>query len=208
MQLTGQAAPPLRFVRTLGGMPGMRHLVLHDDHGRAYPEGRSRERTFPDAGGHYVSDAVVPRLPADVHTVQLDIPFVTVSETGEATVQVPLTGTQVGDHIPLNATLTLGTDTLQIPYAEIIDQRGERRLLLHLAAGDWRDGRKLVGPEQIAVNGNGVAFQSGGAGDVYQTTQVSIALPAVGAAALSITLKSPAVAIAGPWHLKAPVPVH
>ncbi|MGI8913166.1 MAG: hypothetical protein ACR2JY_05135 [Chloroflexota bacterium] len=208
VQLTGQAAPPLRFVRSIGGMPGMRHLVLHDDHGRDYPEGQSRERTFPDDGGRYTSDAVFPPLPSDVHTAQLDIPFVTVSETAEATLQVPIAGKQVGERIPLDATLTLGLDAVQIPYAEIIDQRGERRFLLHLAAGDWHDGRKLVGPEQILVNSKGVAFQSGGAGDVYQTTQVSVVLPADAVGVVTITLKSPTVAIAGPWHLHVPLPAY
>jgi hypothetical protein len=209
VQLTGQAAPPLRFVRSIGGIPGMRHLVLRDDHGRTFTEGQSQESAIPDDNqGRYVSDAVFPPLPADIRTAQLEIPFVTVSETGEAMLQVPIAGKQVGERIPLNATLTFGSDALQVPNAELIDQRGERRLLLHLAPSDWHDGRKLVGPEQVAVNGKGVAFQSGGAGDVNQMTQLSVAVPADGSDILNITLKSPTVALAGPWQLSVPVPAH
>lgn len=209
VQLTGRAAPPLRFVRSLGGMTGTRRLVLQDDHGRTYTEVQSRERLTPyDDQGRYVSDAVFPPLPPDVRTARLDIPFVTVSETGEATLQVPIAGKHVGDHIPLDATMALGADALQVPDAELVDQRGERRLLVHLAPSDWHDGRKLVGPEQVAVDGKGVAFQSGGAGDVDQMTQVGVALPADGADSLRLTFTSPTVALAGPWRLVVPIPAH
>lgn len=209
VQLTGQAAPPVRFVRGIGGMTGTRRLVLQDDRGRTYTEVQSRERDTPyDDHGRYVSDAAFPPLPPDLRTARLDIPFVTVSETGEATLQVPIAGKRVGERIPLDATLALGADALQVTDAELVDQRGERRLLVHLVAGDWHDGRKLVGPEQVAVDGQGVAFQYGGAGDVNQMTQLSVAVPADGSDPLTITLKSPAVAIAGPWQLSVPVPAH
>ncbi len=119
IQLTGQAAPPVRFVRSLGrgGFPSQR--VLRDDHGREYHEQPSTGRTFPDAGGHFTDDVAFPPLPANVRSAQLIIPFVIVEETGEASVQVPLAGKQVGERIPLTTTVSLGGYPLLIGYSRL-----------------------------------------------------------------------------------------
>ena len=158
-----------------------------------------------EAGGHYTDDVQFPPLPADVRSATPVVPFVIVEETGETSVQVPVAGKQVGDQIPLNAKLNFGSYPLGVTSAEIINRRGECRLLLHLDPGDWHDGRKLVSPGQVFVNGSGVAFQFGNEGDVGQATQLSMALP-TGAGTLTITLMYPNVGVQGPWRLPVRVP--
>lgn len=204
IQLSGGAAPPIRWVRSLGRTFPPRR-VLRDDHGREYLEQQGPGRTFPDAGGRFTDDVQFPALPADVRHAQLTIPFVTVEEPGDATFQVPVAGKQVGDPIPLNGSLTFGVYPLRVTDAEIIEQRGERRLALHVDRGDWRDRRKLVHPGQVLIDGKGVAFQFGSEGDVGQAGTLSVALPE-GIAVVTVTFQFPDVAFQGPWKLPVPIP--
>jgi hypothetical protein len=205
IHLTAEATPPLRFVRELGPSGQSRRLVLRDHQGREYGESASTRPTWPNRNGVYTDDLLFPPLAPDASQAELVVPVVTVEQSGETSVRVPLGAKRAGEHIPFNTELTLNGYTLRITDVEIKDERGERRLVLHLDNGDWRDGKKLAGPGQVLLNGRdrGYSVQwddhTGG-----RFTLLSVPLPDdVGAEAMVI-FRNPEVAVAGPWRLEVP----
>jgi hypothetical protein len=95
-------------------------------------------------------------LAADARAAELVVPFMVVAEqTEETKLTVPIGGKQVGDSIPLDTALSLGSYPLIVRDAAILEQQsGQRMLALRLDLGDWREGRRLfVGAGRCAGEG-------------------------------------------------------
>lgn len=211
LQLTAQAEQPSDFVRTVGSnWPRRTHgLVLRDGHGRGYQEIPALSPALLTRGSSPVDteDVLFPPLEPGVRSVTLTVPFVILlQQTPALTVQVPVAGKQVGDHIPLAPDYRLGASSFRIIDAEIVDERGQPRLLLHLDLGGWHDGRELVAPGGVSSpESNPRDFQIQQAGDVGQWTELSVPLPQAATAAVNLTFQGAVFAVQGPWNLQAPV---
>jgi hypothetical protein len=207
IQLTAAGAPPIRFVRALAQPAGARKLVLRDDHGQDYVELPSAGRTVPyDAQRRYVSDALFPPLPASVHSANIVVPFVTVEVPAAANFSIPVAGKGIGDVIPIDVTVPFAGFTVHVTSARIMAQLGGRWLEFHLDLGDWQEGRRLVGPSQVAVEPKEASyFQSQSDGDVNQMTLLRVSY-ADAAQTVTVTLNGANVAVQGPWRLPVILP--
>lgn len=212
VQFTAQDAVPGSTLTGVGGARWPRQLLLRDDRGREYREIPGGPNTpSGQFGGLRADVALFPALAADARSVRLVVPFVTVEEqTGDASVTVPVAGKRVGDRIPLQATLTLGQDTFQVTDAELfrVPGRPQPQLLLHMALGDWHNGRKLIGPEMAAVDGKKAARWAvpHSVGDVGQYDAEYTDLPQDAGNAATITFRNARLALQGPWQVPVPFP--
>lgn len=215
VQLAVQPGPATHAVRALddGFRPG-RRLVLRDDRGREVIE-RTPSFSPPsaDAAGVLRDDLLFPQPPTDARSATLLIPSVTVAETGEtAPLRVPLAGARPGDQIPLTADLALGPYLVRVTGAEIVEERGERKLLLHLDLGTGPPGRRLLGFEHVTLDGRErspsgtLHTATGHYGGSAQARAIELPLPIGIGSAVTITLRDPLVAVDGPWQLDIPLP--
>ena len=80
-------------------------------------------------------------LAADARAAELVVPFMVVAEqTEETKLTMPIGGKQVGDSIPLDTALSLGSYPLIVRDAAILEQQsGQQMLALRLDLGDWRE---------------------------------------------------------------------
>lgn len=209
IQLIGTADPPVRFIRGLGRTHPPERM-LRDAQGQEYLEIPSQGHTWPAAGGVYTDDILFPVLPADAGGAAVVLPFVTVEEEApEATLHVPLAGATIGDRIPIAATLSLGHYMLHVTGAQLVEPfrpgrnpNGEARpprLMLEVNLGDWHEGRKLVAPGVMRVNGEDRGYQS----RLEQTDipRIWVPLPQRQGKEVAVAFASPKVAVKGPWRL-------
>jgi hypothetical protein len=208
VQLVTTAEPPFRFVRGLGGLFFDRQLKLRDDQGREYAELPGPGRISPDQGEGHTDDVLFPPLAADARSAELVVPFVVVAEqTDEKKIIVPIGGKQVGDSIPLDAALSLGSYPLVVKDAAILEQQsGQRMLALRLNLGDWREGRKLFGLERVLLDGQDRGYQFLPTDPASGVTEVRVALPEVHANQVAVVFRDAQVAVEGPWRLAVPMP--
>jgi hypothetical protein len=69
-------------------------------------------------------------LAADARAAELVVPFVIVAEqTEETQLTVPIGGKEVGDSIPLDTALSLGSYPLVVIDAAILEQQSSQRML-------------------------------------------------------------------------------
>jgi TAT (twin-arginine translocation) pathway signal sequence len=175
-------------------------LTLLDADGREYLE-------EPTVVGFSHDPAVMgdvaffPRLPPDATSLRLVVPTVTVAAyQGEAELQVPLAGVRPGGAVPLGFDLAFGGDPLRVVAAELWELETGRLLTLRLDLGPRRQGRLLLGPGEILVDGEDRGFRgrwSGLGRARYET--IDVPLPAETPDVVSITLRLPRVELLGPW---------
>ncbi|HKF19251.1 MAG TPA: twin-arginine translocation signal domain-containing protein [Candidatus Dormibacteraeota bacterium] len=175
-------------------------LTLLDADGREYLE-------EPTVLGFSHDPAVIgdvaffPRLPPDATGLRLVVPTVTVAAfEGEAELRVPLAGVRPGGAVPLGLDVAFGGDPLRVVAAELWELATGRLLTLRLDLGPRRQGRLLLGPGQVLVDGEDRGFRgrwSGPGHARYET--IDVPLPPETPDEVSITLRLPRVEILGPW---------
>ncbi len=239
VQLRAQADPQVGKVRSIGPLGLLRQLVLRDDRGREYlekidllsqPPSLPRRSWSPGSNFTVLTeDLLFPPLASDARSAEVVVPFVVISEqSGDASLRVPIGGKKVGERIPLDANLTLGSYSFRVTHAEIVDSSskqlpmppGERRLVLQLDLGDWNGDRKLMGLGQLLLDGAesygfspsasddgfGVSFPPNpNEGTDGQWKRVALVLPKDVPDQVTVTFRNADVAVQGPWRLQVPV---
>lgn len=213
IQLTAWPDSSATHVYNAGGWHGSRRpLVLRDDRGQEYTEIPSNPPSRPYSGSVYTDDILFSALSPGAKSIELDVPFVTVAEQAAAApLEVPLTGRRVGDTIVLPTTnLMLGRYPIQVTSASLGESDGQRQLVLHLDLGSWHDGRKLVAPGRVQLEGfepsslTGLTFFD--APDVVgQSTEVRIPLREDVGDRATVLFRDAQVAVQGPWRLRTAV---
>jgi hypothetical protein len=184
----------------MGGRERGQELTLRDAQGREYLE----EITvvgLSHAAAVFDDVVIFPRLPADAAGLRLVIPTVTVAgHEGAAEVQVPLARLRPGEPLAMGHDLRLGSNPLRVTAAELWELATGRLLTLRLDLGPRRDGRLLLGPGQVLLDGEDRGFRgrwSGGMDARYE--RIDVPLPADARDVASITMRLPRVEIEGPW---------
>ncbi len=111
-----------------------------------------------------------------------------------------------GTRIPLTAAVTVGQYTFQVTGATLVNYRGERRLIVAMAFGDWQNGRKVVGVNAAVAGGKQYPACTRWSGQDDQCFEATLVLPAGPLDDATITFSNPQVAVQGPWQLDVPLP--
>ena len=199
-----QTAPPWGHVwvgSRMGGRRRGQELTLRDAQGREYLE----EITvvgFSHAAAVYDDVVIFPGLSGDAAGLRLVVPTVTVAgHEGAAEVQVPLARLRPGEPFPMGHDLRLGSHPLRVTAAELWEQATGRLLTLRLDLGPRRDGRLLLGPGEVLLDGEDRGFRGRWTGSRSEARyeSVDVPLPAETRDVASITMRLPRVEIEGPW---------
>jgi hypothetical protein len=175
-------------------------LTLLDADGREYLE-EPTVAGFSHDPSVFDDVVIFPRLPPGATGLRLVVPTVTVAAyQGEAELRVPLAGVRPGGAVPLGLDLEFGGHPLRVVAAELWELATGRLLTLRLDLGPRRQGRLLLGPGEVLVDGEDRGFRgrwSGPGHARYET--IDVPLPAETPAVVSITLRLPRVEVLGPW---------
>ena len=123
-----------------------------------------------------------------------------VASEGEAELRVPLAGVRPGVAVPLGLDLAFGGHPLRVAAAELWELATGRLLTLRLDLGARRQGRLLLGPGEVLVDGENRGFRgrwSSPGRARYET--IDVPLPTRTPDVVSITLRQPRLEILGPW---------
>ena len=175
-------------------------LTLLDADGREYLEEPTVAGSSHDPA--VMGDvAVFPRLPPDATGLRLVVPTVTVAAfQGEAELRVPLVGVRPGGAVPLGLDLEFGGDPLRVVDAQLWELETGRLLTLRLDLGPRRQGRLLLGPGQVLVDGEDRGFRGRWSGLGHARYEmIDVPLPREAPDEVSITFRLPRVEILGPW---------
>ncbi len=209
IQLSSLSDPAVgNVVWAPSGMYAPRTLILRDDQGRDYTGKKDNVgAAATDAAGERTEAVIFPPVPSDAQHATLLVPFVTLEETtGIAALHIPLAGVSPGTHIPLTAAVTVGQDTFHVTGATLVDSRGERRLIVAMAFGDWQNGCKVVGVNAAVDGGKQYPACTRWSGQDDQCFEATLVLPAGPLDDATITFSNPQVAVQGPWQLDVPLP--
>jgi hypothetical protein len=193
LRVLASVTPPILFVRSLNNIGPRRMaaqaLKLHDEHGNEHTEIETGALPPHPAGREHV--IVFPAVLSAAHDLHLEVPWLTVSETGDTRDFALTTAGEV---------LSFGRYRIRIlscgsghgPMAELypIDVRFE-------PLGSSRR-RRLVAPEQAFVDGKGVAvgFRSG-----QEAMVDTVQLQGSPTPSTMLRFKAPRVRLNGPWLL-------
>src|SRR5262249_48946075 len=174
-------------------------LTLLDADGREYLEEPSVGFSHDPAVMGDV--AFFERLPSGATGLRLVVPTVTVAAfQGEAELRVPLAGVRPGGAVPLGLDLAFGDDPLRVVAAELWGLETGRLLTLRLDLGPRRQGRLLLGPGQVLLDGEDRGFRGRWSGLGHARYEmIDVPLPAETPDEVSITFRLPRVEILGPW---------
>jgi len=180
-------------------------LVLRDAQGREYLE---EIALHPTSHGSTLFDDVAhfPRLPADARGLELIVPTLSFHDReGEAVVEVPIRGLRVGVRQPLPRDLRLGGYSLRITEVELL---APPALALHLDLGHATDGRLLLYPAQVVVDGRQLGWNMRWRpGNVMRADVIEVPLPPGHGDVVGVTMRTPAVEVEGPWVVPLDLPV-
>jgi hypothetical protein len=197
--------PPVLLVEGIGGYSGMREgataLTLRDGAGRVFPErvvNDIRDK-FPNQYGREV--ALFDPLPADARGLELEVPFVIVSE------EVP-DGPPLVLPVETPVDVWLGSNRVRVLRSRPADaanpwHRGAA-LGVDLELGDWQGNRRVLTPGQAIVDGKsiGVGLGRGIHGPAPEPLDyIELRVDDPGAAR-SLQLGMPTVQVRGPWRIK------
>ena len=201
------AEPPVRFVRGLGALHGMRRgpsrLVLRDDHGRLYEETDATQHRPQDPMGR-VDVATFPPIPPDARALELEVPYVVVEEgVGTAEVELPVTEPR---------RLVIGDFQIQVlrsgrlvPPPKAASRVGWDGISLELDLGDWQGDRRLLMPGRVLVDGHDYGYRLGamspGIDEPAKHLEIPLSDPTT---AGQVSLRYPTVQVRGPWTLRFP----
>lgn len=194
LQVLASTTPPIRFVRGLCNTLAPRRspadaLKLYDQDGNQYTEIEPGALPPHPAGLEHV--VVFPALPAIARDLRLEVPWVTVSETGE---------TQEFGLTTAGAVLSFGRYRLRIVSCGA--GQGQMAELYPIEVRFEPLGkssrRRLIAPEQAFVDGRGVAL---GLRSGQEEVVDSISLQGTAAASTMLRFKAPRVRLNGPWVL-------
>src|SRR5262249_55571131 len=107
-----------------------------------------------------ITSLLFPPLAAGTRAAELVVDqVVAVEQVPEARLVVPIGGKRPGERIALGAQPALGPYTAPVQDARIIQDGSQRRPAPDRGAGGTVDGRRLLGPEQVRLDGqDGLAF--------------------------------------------------
>lgn len=213
--------PPGASIEALGAPPpaGTGSLLMHDQWGHRYLQHSSSDEISPqgplqiamtDNGQIAAFDALFPPLPAVARLATIDLPMVTMTEdTGEVSFLVPVAEPRGGHRIPLRMPLQLGPYRFHVLDARIQWEGGFPELVMRLDLGGWQQGRKLIRPLEVQINGDGSSvFGHIKRAVPGQWDEIGVPLPAGSGPAVTITFHGAEVAVEGPWRLAVPLPGH
>jgi hypothetical protein len=187
VQLTAQTSSTDRVHDLANHAAPVRPLTLRGNDGRQY-----REQHFQPEVGHlgepFADDVLFPPLGANTSSVELAVPFVTVARSGQTSIDVPLGGSNIGDHISVATGYQFGSYTVRVVDAQLVTNpclqcsaamRGvtpdTRWLALQLDLGGWQAGERLIAPANVQVNGSSTPvfpmFSPGGCTDIGSRDQ-------------------------------------
>ncbi len=180
-------------------------LVLRDVQGREYLE---EIALHPTSHGSALFDDVAhfPGLPADAGGLELIVPTLSFHDgEGEAVVDVPIGGLRVGVRQPLPRDLRLGSYSLRLTEVELLARPA---LALHLDLGDATDGRLLLYPAQVLVDGRELGWNMRWRpGNAMRSDVIEVPLAPGHGDSVRITMRTPAVEVEGPWVVPLGLPV-
>ena len=126
-------------------------------------------------------------------------------DTAPTSVAIALDGRQVGEPIPLDTTLTLGRYPLRVQAATIEATSTGRELVVDFDQGDVYDGRALLFPRTVRVNGrDDLEVRASALPPTGQHGQVHVPLPPDIGPQVTLTFSGALVEVRGPWRLPIP----
>jgi hypothetical protein len=201
------AEPPVRSVRGLGALFGMRRgpsrLVLKDSHGRFYEEVDAPAQRPRDPMGR-VDVAQFVAVPPDAGTLELEVPYVIVEEAdGVAEFDLPVTEPRA---------LTFGAYPIRVLASGRVVRPPEvparvvwDGLSLELDLGSWQGERRLLMPGRVPVDGQDHGYRFGpvtpGVDEPVKHLEIPLTDPT---SAQRISFRYPTVQVRGPWTLRFP----
>lgn len=196
--------PPVRFVRGVGALHGMRggpsRLVLRDDQGRLYQETDAAQHRPHDPMGR-LDVATFPPAAADARVFELEVPYVVVEEAvGSADFELPVTESRplvFGDYSI--RVLSSG----RVPPPKGASRVGWDGLSLELDLGGWQGDRRLLMPGRVLVDGRDYGYRLGpmtpGSDEPAKHVEVPLSDPV---AARRLSFRYPTVQVRGPWVVR------
>src|SRR5262249_8690446 len=138
------------------------------------------------------------RLPADTRGLELVVPTLSFHDSeGEAMIDMPIGGLRVGGRQPQPQDLRLGRYSLRLTEGELLARPA---LALHLDLGEATDGRLLLHPAQVLVDGRELGWKMRWrSGNVMRSDVIEVPLPPGHGDVVRITMRMPAVEVEGPW---------
>jgi len=201
------AEPPVRFVRGLGALHGMRRgpsrLVLRDDQGRLYQETDAVQGRPRDPMGR-VDVATFPPIPQDARALELEVPYVIAEEAvGAADIELPVTEPRplVFGDFPIRV-LRSGR---VLPPPKAATRAGWDGISLELELGDWHGDRRLLMPGRVLVDDRDYGYRFGpmtpGDDQPVKSLEIPLSDPTT---ARRVSFRYPTVQVRGPWVLRFP----
>lgn len=202
VELEAAWSPPIVAIHGIGALmqrQGNDRLVLIDGQSRRYDEELSRESTQKprDSGARTI--AKFPPLPADATELTLIVPSVVVEESG-ATLEfeLPMTGER---SVRFGAfPMRLGPATIAQDLLEAPGRQPGYGLRFALGPRDWHNGRRVVRPMRISVDGVEQKGYGWGWHPEPDMTNYTVTLKP-GASPKRVTLERPMLSVRGPWEI-------
>ncbi len=207
LDLNVVAEPPVRLVRGLGALFGMRRgpsrLVLQDSHGRLYEEIDAPTQRPRDPMGR-VDVAQFVAVPPDAGTIELRVPYVIVEEAeGVADIDLPLTEPRALAFGPYPIRVLASGRVVRPP--ELPAHVAWDGLSLELDLGSWHGDRRLLMPGRVPVDGQDYGYRFGavtpGVNEPAKHLEIPLSDPT---SARRISFRYPTVQVRGPWTLRFP----
>src|SRR2546428_11598308 len=199
LELQAEAGPTVRAVEIGEWLvnQGKDGFVLIDEGGCRLEElsMRGRMRMKRPGGGRTVVS--FPRT--DSRNFTLIIPSVVFQESaGTLDLQLPI-------YAPTD--LSFGRDPVRIRYASAVEnlpaapgEAPQSGIEVHLGTAEWNDGRRVLRPGPVFVDGIHRGYSITGRGE---PDFVSLNIPLADAAsARTVTMRDPVVAVRGPWEIR------
>jgi hypothetical protein len=182
------------------GRNAVHELLLRDAEGREYLEEPSLQPIRHDP--NLLDDvAHFPRVPPDARGLRLVVPALTVTGVrGTCRLTVPIEGLRLGSKRPVALSGVLAGFPVRVVALELLERDGGLALALDTDLGPPVDGRLLVSPGMVLVDGEnrGVTFHWA-AGHGERAEVIEVPVPPSAGSSIVLTLHTPAVEVQGPW---------
>jgi len=197
LDLEADAGPTLKAIEIGGWLlnQGKDGFALIDEDGYRFEELSMRDRMGMKRNGRTVVS--FPRTDSRVLTVV--VPAVVFQESeGSLELQLPV-------YAPTD--LSFGRHPVRIRYANAVDdlsagpgEDAQPGIEVQLGTADWHDGRRVLRPGPVFVDGIHRGYSITGRGE---PGFVSVNIPVADAAsARTVTMRDPVVAVRGPWVIR------
>ena len=199
LELQAEAGPTVRAIEIGEWLvnQGKDGFVLIDEGGRRVEELSMRGRMGMKRPGGGRTVVSFPRT--DSRNFTLVVPSVVFQESaGSLELQLPI-------HVPTD--LSFGRHPVRIRYANAVNdlpaapgEAPQPGIEVQLGTVDWHDGRRVLRPGPVFVDGIHRGYSVTGRGE---PGFVSVNIPLADAAsAQTVTMRDPVVAVRGPWEIR------